>query len=574
MWATTEVLRSIAATALPSRTVIWSGAGTSLAYPTCLPSGSELVERIFRHLIDLDALETILATYRMLEVKRSLPRLEMVIDSITSADSYGQRGLDCLSDLISAPPNESHAFFAWHVEQGGSHITANFDVCIEEAGELDSAGRERVLHFHGSVNRGLDGLGATLRAIERGLTDEIKHRLSQTLSQALLLVVVGYSGSDFFDVDPFLQNYLLSQSWANRTVVWVSHDRRPGLQLRRITASGSAGQRQADWFAEAGASVYEVKGPTYAALNAIASDWGHPVLDPTTRTCLSRWVPAFTASAADRQRATLRLFQQTCHRAEVRRLLDEVPSLRSIADVDGTSADLAWAEGRYADARRLWRSRFAGVDENARLRRLERIAATLWVQGRLIPAYAVLKRALRGAPAHASGTILLAETMLNVMRDMRRTVGLRRFASERQQSRYAQMLPRNVGDFGFHMRARLGPKLVAASDGTSNLASQEIFLEADAFHPLLNYRQAAIRASLRRGETLSLAEYRSHTSSFHNIGAGGDAVRSMFLPGAPCAFSMAELVRAIWTVQVGMWQRARWIGRSLADKARCAVSVP
>jgi hypothetical protein len=253
----------------------------------------------------------------------------------------------------------------------------------------------------------------------------------------------------------------------------------------------------------------------------------------------------------------------------VRDLIEKEPHLRRIADADGTSADLAWAEGRYADARRLWRLQFAGSGRSNRLKRLERTAATLWVQGRLIPAYLVLSRALRQAPADTAETTLLAETALNVLRDMSRTPELRWFASERRHDRIAAMLPQTLAGVGFHMQARLGPKLSRESAGPANTVSQSIFLEADALHPILNYRQASLRDRIREGERITAQEYQAHTGAFGYIGARGDGVRSMFIPGAPCAFGLRELLAGVSRMQVGFWQRARWIGRAILDKARC-----
>jgi hypothetical protein len=152
---------------------------------------------------------------------------------------------------------------------------------------------------------------------------------------------------------------------------------------------------------------------------------------------------------------------------------------------------------------------------------------------------------------------------------MSRTPELRWFASAQRHDRFAAMLPQTLSGAGFHMQARLGPKLLHQEAGHANSVSQSIFLEADALHPVLNYRQASLRDRIRAGERITVQAYQAHTGAFEYIGATGDAVRSMFIPGAPCAFRLRKLLEGVSRVQVGLWQRARWIGRAIMEKARC-----
>jgi hypothetical protein len=69
-------------------------------------------------------LERMQRTYAVLELNRSLPRLETLLEM-----AILEHGLPLLpillSDLVAMPPNPSHQFFAEHTRVGGFHATAN-----------------------------------------------------------------------------------------------------------------------------------------------------------------------------------------------------------------------------------------------------------------------------------------------------------------------------------------------------------------------------------------------------------------------------------------------------------------
>ena len=184
-----------------------------------------LADRALGHCFRANTAEVAASYYRKLRVPRSRPRLETLLDVVRRV--HGLAALvDVLADLRQPLPNGLHEFFAAHASAGGQHVTANFDPCIEAAGS--AAGQQvDVLHFHGSFaeDQSGDSLGATLARIERGFPADIGGRLSGllTASPRQVLVFAGYSGSDFFDVDPFLQQFTGSRTLAGTVVLWVDH---------------------------------------------------------------------------------------------------------------------------------------------------------------------------------------------------------------------------------------------------------------------------------------------------------------------------------------------------------------
>ena len=135
-------------TAVPG-TTFWTGAGISRDLPTGGPVGNELADRAFGHAFAVDTLNIVLSYYKALQVSRSRPRLETILDVVHRVHGFPVL-IDLLSDLQAPQPNGMHYFFAAHIRAGGRHITANFDPGIECAAAAD--GQEAaVLHFHGSL---------------------------------------------------------------------------------------------------------------------------------------------------------------------------------------------------------------------------------------------------------------------------------------------------------------------------------------------------------------------------------------------------------------------------------------
>ena len=59
------------------------------------------------------------------------PRLEAILENIIEIN-----GIDCLQLMKSVyitSPNQNHFFFASHLLNGGTHVTTNFDDCIQKS---------------------------------------------------------------------------------------------------------------------------------------------------------------------------------------------------------------------------------------------------------------------------------------------------------------------------------------------------------------------------------------------------------------------------------------------------------
>lgn len=149
-----DLIRRLATRAGPARTTVVSGAGISMAAPASLPSGASLTQQAIAHAFEDGFAERVADYYRRLSIRnpsdelRTLPRLEVLLD--VAAAVHGMRVLETLmAGVRNAEPNRNHELFAHHLEQGGMHVTANFDMAIERAAD-DPVG---VIHFHGHLGR-------------------------------------------------------------------------------------------------------------------------------------------------------------------------------------------------------------------------------------------------------------------------------------------------------------------------------------------------------------------------------------------------------------------------------------
>ena len=211
------------------QTTFWSGVGISCDPPTSGPIGVTLTRRALDLGFDGPTVEDRLTTaYRELAVFdgrriRALPRLETVLD-VAVAEHGVEMLAAVLEDLMEPEPNALHRFFAQHLSVGGQHVTANFDTCIERA--VDGVDPSQIVHIHGVVGDWA-AMGARLSVIEEGFPPHLASQLRGILSRTQLLVVVGYSGLDYFDVDPF----------------WRAMPARKGFSLASASSGSSTSRR-------------------------------------------------------------------------------------------------------------------------------------------------------------------------------------------------------------------------------------------------------------------------------------------------------------------------------------------
>ncbi len=224
------------------------GAGCSINAPSCLPAGRPMMEAIVKYTCAESEVKKILG----LKELRFEQLVEVVRDRLDTElkiiDYYGQ----------CDKPNIQHFFLAEMIKKGHFVMTTNFDFLIEHAllqsgvpekeilpvitredfenyndpQELYKKGKKTLYKIHGSTKNIItnvstkDSLVATIQAFgsnKEGLNvfqiEPFKHSLFDNISRKRTLMVMGYSGSDDFDIVPTLK--ILKDIHA---FIWINHD--------------------------------------------------------------------------------------------------------------------------------------------------------------------------------------------------------------------------------------------------------------------------------------------------------------------------------------------------------------
>jgi len=229
------------------------GAGCSIDNPSCLPAGYAMIEAIIEHTCHKSERKDILELMKSGQL-RFETLVEIIRDQLDSnlelIDYYG----------ICDKPNIQHFFLAEMIKKGHMLITTNFDHLIEYAlnqsgipfediipvitredfeafadpFEHFNQGKKMVYKVHGSPKNIVtkkptkDSLIATIQAFGSNKEGEsvfqlesFKKPLFENITKERSLVVLGYSGSDDFDIVPTLKE--LKQL---KNVIWInySHD--------------------------------------------------------------------------------------------------------------------------------------------------------------------------------------------------------------------------------------------------------------------------------------------------------------------------------------------------------------
>ena len=582
----------------PSSVVMLSGAGISWEGPASLPTGWELTARVFGAFFAPDTLTTVLEHHSAVgwwsqdtcspaaARQPRPPRLETVLGVVAAV--YGHDAVAAaLADIRNARPNRLHRFFAGHMAEGGRHITANFDGCIETAADQDYPGwgrRGRLFHFHGSFMADPSGksLGATLAQIQGGFSDPVAAEFLDLLPTEGILVVTGYSGSDFFDVDTTVAA-MRPGSLARLRVIWIAHNNGPwhrvdpsaGATLSsnaRSLAPPLTGHLQ-----RAGAQVEVVCGPTSDLIRAIAARWKLP--DPGTPIARTAWVPVLSADP-DRQRAaTFMLYRELGLHGEIAIMLRAgLPSSVDPQTVWLARSELLWEQGRWGTLRRSWWNGKVPPKFPAAVR-AERVGACLWVQGRLVPAYLWLTWHRRRCTDQAD-RLMLAETEGRVIEHMARVPELHLLARllapglisvlSGTSQRAGVHLYRRRNDLASSLLSITGHPRSVAEARTSN----EWFTEAGNLTSALNYRHRQYRDNYALSHVSDdelVRRYRELQRQFESVGAPGDAWAAHRLPGAERVFTTIEILHGLKAVQYGWWHRFRLLSRYTIRRAQYRI---
>jgi hypothetical protein len=571
----------------PQSVVVLSGAGVFVDGPASLPDGQELTRRVFDAFFAAGALEAVVRQHedvgwlqvescprRGHPVRPRLPRLETVLG--VAAQVYGDYAVPAvLADAQDAPPNRLHAFFAGHLARGGRHLTANFDDCIERAADQHHQGWRlagRLHHFHGCVADDSSGssLGATLRRVEGGFDSSETAAFTSMLPADGVLLVVGYSGSDFFDVDQVIAA-LAPDAMAKVRVVWICHS---DHNWHLIDPAAVGVPPLARLLRQAGARIEMACGPTGELADELARQWG--MADTWPAAARNLRTPLVSGDEESRQKATFHLFRELGLIGEVAALLRS-GSLVKVAPAQLWQArsEVLWEQGRWNTLRRMWCAPGVRAVMPAATC-AERVGACLWVQGRLLPAYLWLTWHRRRL-ADPGDALMLAETEGRVIEHMARTPELRPLSRRLAPGMLALLgsTPQAAGIHLYRRRHDLTSSLASVTGRvrapTEAQTSSRWFAEAGSLLAAMNYRHRQYRDNYR-AETVSDAElsdrYRQLQRYFDSIGSPSGRWRVHLLPGAERVFSLAEIGRGILTLQYGWWQRIRILVRYLLHRIR------
>ena len=503
---------------------------------------------------------------------RRLPRLETVLDVAVAAHGIGVLA-ELLADLISPPPNAQHQFFAEHLLVGGHHVTANFDTCIERAGGDES----RLVHLHGVVGS-WEAMGARLSVIEKGLPDTLQSQLRSIISASDLLVVVGYSGLDYFDVDPFWRDCNGEKLLEGKTVLWVEHND-SGWE---VGEDPSRPHPQLRGFAAGGAEVHVIRAPTRDVLSALAVNWSIPPMD-NVLPWEERDPVELGLDSEARERATTRLFAVMGLHDTVRERLAGRTLDREEHD---WAASAAWTAGQYRISADHWAKAKPGADPETTAIRTERRAAALWLRGELRHARRELDGGLERAELEGVSPeerLVMAETLGRVLAHMARLPDTRLLVTSARRREALGYLDRAEaelsGPLGVEMTARVDSVRAALTGGAESRPGEEPvqdFNQSEALLAMLNYRHAELRKRAERGEVIDPSEYRRQADDFSCIGDWGDAARVPLLPGAEFAFSPGSVWKGFREVDFTEWHRIRlfaaWYGRRTVRRMRARVT--
>ncbi|WP_439663856.1 hypothetical protein ACSHWB_21860 [Lentzea sp. HUAS TT2] len=569
-----SLLREFAKTT-PEDVTVLSGAGISVEGPSSLPTGWELTKRVFDAYFLPDTLARMLRHHRAvgwLEVPSCAankasgdprpPRLETVLGVV--ARIYGEHSVDeIVADVATASPNRLHDFLGRHLAAGGGHLTANFDECIETAAAASGSGwrTSDLLHFHGAVG---GKLGATLTRIEKGFSPALAAEFTDLLTARPFLIVVGYSGSDFFDVNASVMA-LPPDALRGIQVVWLQHNAPHKPHLTPIIDNTDdpvpplpiAMRRK-------GAAISVLCGPTDFLVRKLGDQWGFPLGVPAGRRPSP---PAVSVDDDLREVASLALFLDSGLFDEVELLLTPMPKAPPGLIRSAAGAAL-WEAGRWNDLRRRW----SGVRPRSGVTRIERIGATMWVQGRFLPALAWLMWHRKRAGGDDRRE--LAETEGRVIEHMSRVPGLKWLAAKLAADVLQEIgtTDQTAGVHQFRRRTDLASSLAGRRGDQHAAISSEWFGQAGNILAWISYRHRMLRDRYRHDDSTSdlVRDYRELQRLYKAVGSRSGAMRTHLLPGAHRVFSLGEVVGGVRSLQYGWCQRARIVAlhlmRHIADR--------
>lgn len=226
------------------------GAGTSV--PSGLPTAAAFVRQFIYALEEAASCKLPQETVD----KLSMHRLEHILQIAQQTPAFALD--DCLACLQNARPNFVHSAIMRCISRYGRRpgvvLTTNFDSLFEDSAsqmnprvpvtvaglsDLGDIGHHDnlVVKLHGDLSddsaRSIRSVVATLDLFSRRFTQEEEQTLDKLLRDRTL-IVLGYSGSDHYDVMPYLSRH------PSDSLIWLQHD--SGLSDLLISKAESPGR--------------------------------------------------------------------------------------------------------------------------------------------------------------------------------------------------------------------------------------------------------------------------------------------------------------------------------------------
>lgn len=435
------------------RAIFLIGAGVSIysptQFPAAIPLANEILHRtcernapLLRDIFAGDSPDALLNPFHKIGhriadsaiIHKKALRLEVILEELFQ--SFGPEGLECLSFMKNCKPNAYHEFLAACYQRGCSIMTTNFDSGIEDACRnigiaptvlsdnkefinylLHVRTKNFIVKLHGGLDKPLEALGATLSVLENGITGARQQFLDRLLEDKHL-VVIGYSGSDHFDITPYLLNRQFS------CITWIQYDDSLAslnvskFQKSRLS-SGTPykfdavsvpglllGRAENSWWVE-GLPVQFIEyllGKKQAALPVFAKDWW--------KTQIAAWggklnpvLAAFTVGRIAQGIGLARIAQQAYDEAMQGPLFQRLPVAQQ-ANIELQKEYLLSLTGKYKqretfirDYRERWSIRKSELKENWNYLSLiteKKLASCMIFDDRLCLSAMYLSRAISG----------------------------------------------------------------------------------------------------------------------------------------------------------------------------------
>jgi tetratricopeptide (TPR) repeat protein len=298
------------------------GAGCSNDHPSCLPIGRWMIEKIIQYTCAESEVN------KLLDLKNL--RFEQLIEIVRDELDNDLRIIDYFG--LCDKPNKIHFFLVEMLKKGHYVLTTNFDNLIEYAvlqlginksqlipvitkedylnfsdpDKLFRSGKFPVYKIHGSPKNIVKGdeesitkksLIATIQAFGSGKEGEsvfqlesFKRPLFEKISKNRILIVIGYSGSDDFDIVPTLKQLKDLQK-----ILWVDHAKQgTGQKVIPITSDTTFSDKIGQILHEIArmgnnTQIYRIKSNTSDFLGSLY-DSNYPLADSPFSIDLVPWL--------------------------------------------------------------------------------------------------------------------------------------------------------------------------------------------------------------------------------------------------------------------------------------------